>query len=165
MFVVGQWALFTRCGPLLLSTRGGEICSFTQLLRLHPTAEISTSYRGFTQQLRSQPRLPDFAIAYFQIPRGFPAQRFPGPQISNFLDFQVPRSPNSQISRSPDFQTPPPDELSDPNLTPLPMHPGIKCVARSPCCDNSCNILCKGNRGLTTHFCIFLILRTAKKKI
>ena len=23
--LVGQWALFTRCGPLLLSTRGGEI--------------------------------------------------------------------------------------------------------------------------------------------
>ena len=48
-----------------------------------------------------------------------------------FLDFQVPRSPNSQISRSPDFQTPPasPDELSDPNLTPLPTHPWIKYVA------------------------------------
>ena len=46
---------------------------------------------------------------------------FPGPQIS-------------QISRFPDFQTPPPpapDELSDPNLTPLPTHPGIKYVARA----------------------------------
>ena len=34
-------------------------------------------------------------------------------------------------------QTPlaPPDEFSDPNLTPLPTHPGIKYVARSPCCD------------------------------
>ena len=53
-----------------------------------------------------------------------------------FLDVQVPRSPNSQISRFPDFQTPPaPDELSDPNLTPLPTHSGIKYVARSPCCD------------------------------
>ena len=56
-----------------------------------------------------------------------------------FLDFQVRRSPNSQISRFPDFQTPPaaaaPDELSDPNLTPLPTHPGVKYVARSPCCD------------------------------
>ena len=67
---------------------------------------------------------------------------FPGPQISTFPDFQVPRSPNSQISRFPDFQTrppalapPDPDELSDPNLTPLPTHPGIKYVARSPCCD------------------------------
>ena len=51
-----------------------------------------------------------------------------------FLDFQVPRSSNSQISRFPDFQTPPapaPDELSDPNLTPLPTHPGIKYVARA----------------------------------
>ena len=40
--------------------------------------------------------------------------------------------------RFPDFQTPPPaapDEFSDPNLTPLPTHPGIKYVARSPCCD------------------------------
>ena len=53
-----------------------------------------------------------------------------------FLDFQVPRSPNSQISRFPDFQTPPdPDELLDPNLTPLPTHPGIKHAARSPCHD------------------------------
>ena len=64
---------------------------------------------------------------------------FPGPQISKFPEFQVPRSPNSQISRFPDFQTPPaappPDEFSDPNLTPLPAHPGIKYVARSPCCD------------------------------
>ena len=53
-----------------------------------------------------------------------------------FLEFQVPKSPNSQISRFPDFQTPPapPDELSDPNLTPLPTHPGIKYVAGSPCC-------------------------------
>ena len=25
--LVGQWALFTRCGPLMLSTRGGEIGS------------------------------------------------------------------------------------------------------------------------------------------
>ena len=66
---------------------------------------------------------------------------------SKFLGFQVPRSPNSQISRSPHlqiprfpdsqishFQTPPappPDEFSDPNLTPLPMHPGIKHVARA----------------------------------
>ena len=61
---------------------------------------------------------------------------FPGPQISKFLDFQVPRSPNSKISRLPDFQTPPapappPDEFSDPNLTPLPTHPGIKYVARA----------------------------------
>ena len=38
----------------------------------------------------------------------------------------------------PDFQTPLPKKLSDPNLTPLPTHPGIKYVARvlaaiSPC--------------------------------
>ena len=51
---------------------------------------------------------------------------FPGPQISKFPDFQIPRFP--------DFQTPPappPDELSDPHLTPLPTHPGIKYVARA----------------------------------
>ena len=40
------------------------------------------------------------------------------------LDLQVSRSPDSQISR-------PPDELSDPNLTTLPAHPGIKYVARA----------------------------------
>ena len=37
--------------------------------------------------------------------------------------------------RFPDFQTPPPaaapEEFSDPNLTPLPTHPGIKYVARA----------------------------------
>ena len=46
-----------------------------------------------------------------------------GSQISNILGFQAPAAPT-------------PDELSDPNLTPLPTHPGIKYVARSPCCDN-----------------------------
>ena len=46
-----------------------------------------------------------------------------------FFDFL---DPNSQISRFPDFQTPPlTDEPSDPNLTPLPTHPGIKYVARA----------------------------------
>ena len=57
-------------------------------------------------------------------------------QVPRFPNFQVPRFPNSQISRFPDFQTPPPapppDELSDPNLTPLPMRPGIKYVAKEP---------------------------------
>ena len=55
-----------------------------------------------------------------------------------FLDSQVPRSPNFwisrspnyQISRFPDFQTPP-NKFSDPNLTPLLTHPGIKYVARA----------------------------------
>ena len=46
----------------------------------------------------------------------------------DFFDFS---DPNSQISRFPDFQTPPADEPSDPNLTPLPTHPGMKYVARS----------------------------------
>ena len=62
--------------------------------------------------------------------------------ISKFLDFQAPRSPNSQISRFPDFQTPAPapDELSDPNLTPLPKHPGIKYVARALAAINRANM-------------------------
>ena len=38
-------------------------------------------------------------------------------------------------SRVLDFQAPPPEELSDPNLHPLPTYPGIKFVARSPCCN------------------------------
>ena len=59
----------------------------------------------------------------FQVPRS-PISGLPGPQISKFPDFQVPRFP--------DFQT---RELSDPNLTPLSTYPGIKYVARSPCCD------------------------------
>ena len=55
-------------------------------------------------------------------------------------DFQIARFPDSQISRFPDFQTPPaapPDELSDPNLTPLPTHPGIKYVARTLAATNT----------------------------
>ena len=41
--------------------------------------------------------------------------------------------PNFMISRFPDFQTPTTvaEEFSDPNLTPLPTHPGIKYVARA----------------------------------
>ena len=35
------------------------------------------------------------------------------------------------LGRGAPAQTPPPDELSDPNLTPLPTHPGIKYVART----------------------------------
>ena len=67
----------------------------------------------------------------FQVPR------FQKIQISRSPDLQILRSPNSQISRFPDFQTlptpapVPPDEFSDPNLTPLPTHPGIKYVARA----------------------------------
>ena len=67
-----------------------------------------------------------FLIPNFWISRSPDLQisGFPGPQISKFPDFQVPRSPNSQ--------TPPaPDEFSDPNVTPLPTHPGIKYVARA----------------------------------
>ena len=45
------------------------------------------------------------------------------------------RSLDLQIPRFPDFQTPPappdPDKISDPNLTPLPTHPGIKYVVRT----------------------------------
>ena len=57
----------------------------------------------------------------FQVPR---SQIF---WISRSPDLQIPRSPNSQVPRFPDLQTPPPapDELSDPNLTHLAVHPGI----------------------------------------
>ena len=65
----------------------------------------------------------------------FHVPRSPNSQISRSPDLQIARSPSSQISRFPDFQTPPPapppDEFSDPNLTPLPTHPGIKYVARA----------------------------------
>ena len=67
----------------------------------------------------------DPKVLDFQVPRS------PNFWISRSPDLQIPRSPNSQISRFPDFQTPPPDELSDPNLTPLPTHPGIKYIARA----------------------------------
>ena len=44
---------------------------------------------------------------------------------------KISRFPGSQVSKFPDSQTPAPaHELSDPNLTPLPMHPGIKYVGR-----------------------------------
>ena len=77
-----------------------------------------------------------------------------------FLDFQVPRSPNSQMSRSPEFQTPPtptaPDEFSDPNLTPLPMHPGIKYVARALAATCAGVFVCSTEEG--THITIWRYL-------
>ena len=61
-----------------------------------------------------------------------------------FFWTQISGSPNSQISRFPDFQTPPaPDELSDPNLTPPPTHPGIKYVARALAAINFGGSQCK----------------------
>ena len=57
-----------------------------------------------------------------------------------FSDLQIPRCPDlwirsfpdSKIARFPDCQKlATTDELSDPNLTPLPTHPGIKYVARA----------------------------------
>ena len=69
---------------------------------------------------------------------------FPGPQISKFLDFQVPRSPNSQISKFPDFQVPRfPDAAagcaagrtlrSQPD--PSPNAPRDQIRRKGPCCD------------------------------
>ena len=77
----------------------------------------------------------DPKILDFQVPN-LKNSGFSGPQISKF--------PKSQISRFQDFQTPPTptpttttEELSDPNLTPLPTHPGIKYVARALAATNS----------------------------
>ena len=69
---------------------------------------------------------------------------FPGPQISKFPDFQTPPTP-----------APAPDELSDPNLTPLPTQPGIKYVARSPCCDlhNLCICAIQHSACMSPKFC------------
>ena len=87
-----------------------------------------------------------------------------------FLDFQVPRSPNSQISRFTDFQTPPaptdPDELSDPNLTPIPTHPKIKYVARSLLRYSNqdtvpASLLCQRSRGPPQKVCICLARDTS----
>ena len=58
--------------------------------------------------------------------------------ISRSPDLQISGFSGPQISRFPDFQTPPtapapapPDEFSDPNLTPLPTHPGTRHIARA----------------------------------
>ena len=81
------------------------------------------------------PTKPDLADILGRTDLNFESLYFLDLLDPNFLDFQFPRYPNSQIF--PDFQTPPalvppdPEELSDPNLTPLPTHPGIKYVARA----------------------------------
>ena len=81
-----------------------------------------------------------FMFLIFWTPH-FWISRSPDLQIPRFKDPQISKFPDSQISRFPDFQTPlaapPPDKFSDHNLTPLPTHPGIKCVARRPFCDRS----------------------------
>ena len=81
------------------------------------------------------PTNPDLADIFGRTDLNFENFYFFDVLDPKFLHFQVPRSPNSQISKFPDFQTPPPpvapDKLSDPNLTPLPTHPGIKYVARA----------------------------------
>ena len=68
---------------------------------------------------------------------------FPGPQISKFPDFQMPPPVPAA-----------PDELSDPNLTPPPTHPGIKYVAKSPCCDLPMPADCTLNARTGTHISI-----------
>ena len=48
--------------------------------------------------------------------------------------FGDPKFQDFEISKFPDFQTPPappPDKLLDPNLSPLPTHPGVKYVAKA----------------------------------
>ena len=57
-----------------------------------------------------------------------------------FSVFKIPRFTDVQIPRIPYSHAPPaPDEFSDPNLTPLPTHPGIKYAAKGPCCDDTTN--------------------------
>ena len=82
-----------------------------------------------------------YSVLIFWTPN-FCIFRSPGLQISNF---KAPRSPNSQIPRFPGSQISRrrrrrrqrrrrcrcQNEFSDPNLTPLPTHPGIKYVART----------------------------------
>ena len=73
----------------------------------------------------------NFVFFYF-LDRSIWISRSPDLQISGFPGPQIYKFPDSQISRFPDFQAPPaPDELSDPNLSLLPTHPGIKYVARA----------------------------------
>ena len=56
---------------------------------------------------------------------------------SKFLDFHVPRFPKSGPGQA-WAQTPappPPDEFSDPNLTPSPNAPRDQIRRKAPCCD------------------------------
>ena len=78
-------------------------------------------------------RISILRVFFFFWTPNFWISRSPELQISGFASPQISKFPDSQISRFPDFQTPPPapDEFSDPNLTPLPTHPGIKYVARA----------------------------------
>ena len=81
----------------------------------------------------------------FQVPK---SQNF---WISRSPDLQIPQIPDFQISRFPDFQTPPlaavAEEFSDPNLTPLPTHPGIKYVARALAAINRTLSQCLSSSG------------------
>ena len=125
---------------MLLSTRGGgtgKILSFFDFFRSmekmasdgpNGTLEVFVPTNPDLVDIFGRADL-DFDNFYFSI---FWTPHF---WISRSPDLQIPRFLGSQISRFPDFQTPPaplpPDELSDPNLTPLPTHTGIICVARS----------------------------------
>ena len=69
---------------------------------------------------------------------------FPGPQISKFLDFQVPRSPDSQNPRFPDFQVPRFPDAADgggcgrtlrSQPDPSPNAPRDRIRRKGPCCD------------------------------
>ena len=104
--LVGQWALFTRFGPLLLSTQGGD--------RDFPTYLIDFENFYFLDFLG--PHLgPDLGPAWAQLrPRL-------GPRLGPSLGPAWAQTPPAA----------PLDKFSDPNLTPLPTHPGIKYVART----------------------------------
>ena len=77
------------------------------------------------------PKFPDFQVPDFQI------SRLPDFQISRFPDSQISKFPDPHISRFTAFQPSRRRRRRTNSQIPAwpPMHPGIKYVTRSPCCD------------------------------
>ena len=88
----------------------------------------------------------DFENFYFfdflgsQIPR-FPGSRFPKFQKSGLGPAWARLGPSWGLSAGPGAPAQTLDEISDPNLTPLPTHPGIKYVARTLAATNAIRTL------------------------
>ena len=119
--------------PRVDSSKGCLLTHKGKYVETCPCSHFSGPWKKLTKMDHAGP-CQHFQHAGFW---GWVAQisRLPDFQISRFTNFQIPTFTDFQIPRLPDFQTPPaalpPDELSDPNLTPLPTHPRIKYVARS----------------------------------